>query len=149
MKFEKNGDFFNSNHLGSYLFIFLKNYKKFLNNRISQYDLSLIQGFCLLLINDCKKINQRDLANALFITKGAVTKAIKKLESDGWILREKDFEDKRNYSLKLSEKGEKIIPILQEMNAEWESKMGLDSLSPEFMSELSELTFKSIEINEE
>ena len=42
-----------------------------------------------------------------------------------------------------------LIPILQEMNAEWESKMGLDSLSPEFMSELSELTFKSIEINEE
>lgn len=141
------GDFFNSGNLGCYQFIFYKNYKKFLHDKIAKHDLNLIQGFCLLLVHDFGDINQKDLAKGLFITKGAVTKAIKKLEDDGWILRERQHTDKRKFSLKLSQKGEEIIPILQEMNDEWESKMGLDSLSPEFMETLKQLTIRSIELN--
>ena len=147
MKFEKTGNFFNSNHIGSYLFLFLKSYKKFLNNEIAEYDLNLIQGFCLLLINDCNEINQKDLANGLFLTKGAVTKAFRKLEENGWILRERHPKDKRNFSLRLSKKGEDIIPILHEMNEKWESKMGLEELTPEFKDTFKELTLRSVNVS--
>lgn len=122
-------------------------YRKFAQKETAKHDLSLVQGFCLLLINDFKEINQNDLAKGLFVTKGAVTKAIKKLEEDGYIFREKQHKDKRNFLLKLSKKGEETIPVLHEIADKWESKMGIDSLSHEFMETLNDLTYKSVQIN--
>lgn len=147
MKFEKFGDFFNSDNLGSTLFILFMSYRKFAQKETAKHDLSLVQGFCLLLINDFKEINQNDLAKGLFVTKGAVTKAIKKLEEDGYIFREKQHKDKRNFLLKLSKKGEEIIPILHEIVDNWESKMVVGGLSDEFMETLNDLTYKSVQIN--
>ncbi len=146
MKFEKMGDFFNSDNIGSCLFILFMSYKKFIQKEVAKYDLSLIQGFCILLIYNFSEINQNDLAKGLFITKGAVTKAIKKLEEDGWIFREKQHKDKRNFSLKVSKKGEEIIPALQGIADMWESEMGFDSLNPEFVETLNNLARKSVQL---
>ncbi|WP_407412829.1 MarR family winged helix-turn-helix transcriptional regulator [Methanobrevibacter sp.] len=121
-------------------------YKKFIQKEVAKYDLSLIQGFCILLIYNFSEINQNDLAKGLFITKGAVTKAIKKLEEDGWIFREKQHKDKRNFSLKVSKKGEEIIPALQGIADMWESEMGFDSLNPEFVETLNNLARKSVQL---
>lgn len=87
------------------------------------------------------------MAKGLFVTKGAVTKAIKKLEEDGYIFREKQHKDKRNFLLKLSKKGEETIPVLHEIVDNWESKMVVDGLSDEFMETLNDLTYKSVQIN--
>lgn len=146
MKFEKMGDFFNSDNIGSCLFILFMSYKKFIQKEVAKYDLSPIQGFCILLIYNFSEINQNNLAKGLFITKGAVTKAIKKLEEDGWIFREKQHKDKRNFSLKVSKKGEEIIPALQGIADMWESEMGFDSLNPEFVETLNNLARKSVQL---
>jgi hypothetical protein len=49
--------------------------------------------------------------------------------------------------LKLTEKGEGFIPVLYEINKDWETRMGLNDLDPEFMKTFSELTLKSIDLN--
>ena len=147
MKFEKTIGFYDSNRLGDILFIFHKNHKRYLNDELSKYGLNLIQALCILMIYEIDGLNQKDLSDGLYLSKGAITKAINKLENDGWVLREKSIEDKRYYVLKLTEKGENFIPVLNEINQKWESQMGLNDLNPEFMGTFKELTSKSIDLN--
>lgn len=147
MKFEKTMGFYDSNRLGDILFIFHKNHNKFLNDELSKYDLSLIQALCILMIHESEELNQKDLSDGLYITKGAITKAVKKLENDGWISREKSIKDKRHFLLKLTEKGEDFIPKIYEINNNWETKMGLNELDSEFMETFTKLTLKSIDLN--
>ena len=147
MKYERTLGFYDSKRLGDILFIFHKNHNKYLNDRLSEYGLSLIQALCILMIHERDGLNQKDLAQGLHLTKGAITKSIKKLEKEGWILREKSLKDKRNNVLKLSKKGEDFIPIIFEINDDWETKMGLSELNSEFMDTITELTLKSIDLN--
>lgn len=147
MKFEKTMGFYDSNRLGDSLFIFHKNHKKYLNDELSKYDLSLIQALCILMIDESEELNQKDLAEGLYLTKGAITRAVKKLEFGGWIVREKSQTDKRHYILKLSKKGEDFIPVLFEINNSWESQMHLDELSGDFIETFNELTSRAIDLN--
>ena len=149
MMSEKTNDgFYDYNRLGDLLFIFHKNHKTYLNNALAQYDLNLIQVLCMLRVYNEENLNQKDLSDSLYITKGAITKAIKKLESNGIIIREQSKEDKRHNILRLSQKGKDLIPILEDINNEWEEKMGLDKLDDEFFKTFIELAFKSAELND-
>ncbi|MDD6049128.1 MAG: MarR family transcriptional regulator [Methanobrevibacter ruminantium] len=141
-------EFYDYNRLGDLLFIFHKNHKTYLNNALAQYDLNLIQVLCMLRVYNEENLNQKDLSDSLYITKGAITKAIKKLESNGIIIREQSSTDKRHNILQLSEKGKNLIPILEEINNEWEKKMGLDKLDDDFFKTFIDLAFKSAELNE-
>ena len=141
-------EFYDYNRLGDLLFIFHKNHKTYLNNALAQYDLNLIQVLCMLRVYNEENLNQKDLSDSLYITKGAITKAIKKLESNGIIIREQSSTDKRHNILRLSEKGKNLIPILEEINNEWEEKMGLDTLDDDFFKTFIDLAFKSAELNE-
>ena len=148
MTAENNDGFYDYNRLGDLLFIFHKNHKTYFNNALAEYDLNLIQVLCILRIYNEENLNQKDLSDSLYITKGAITKAIKKLESNGIIIREQSRTDKRHNILRLSEKGKELIPVLEEINSEWEEKMGLDNLDDEFFKTFIELAFKSVELNE-
>ena len=147
MKFEKTMGFYDSNRLGDILFIFHKNHKKYLNDELSRYDLNLIQALCIIMIYESDELNQKDLSDGLYLSKGAITKAITKLEKDNWVSRERFSNDKRHYVLKLTEKGENFIPIIYEINNKWETNMGLNDLNPEFMKTFNYLTLKSIDLN--
>ena len=149
---KNNSDFYDYNRLGDILFIFHKNHKTYLNNAFAKYNLNLIQVLCMLRIFNEEELNhsylnQKDLSDSLYITKGAITKAIKKLESNGIIIREQSQEDKRNNILKLSEKGKELIPILDDINKNWEEQMGLDKLDSEFFIKFIELAHRSARLN--
>jgi len=47
----------------------------------------------------------------------------------------------------LSKKGRDLIPIIEEMNKNWEEQMGLDKLDSEFFIKLIELSHKSAKLN--
>ena len=147
MKLEKTMGFYDYNRLGDILFIFHKNHKKFFNDELSKYDLNLIQAFCIFMLYRNEELNQKALSDDLYLTKGAITKAVTKLERDGWISRERSPEDKRSYVLRLTEKGNDFFPILSEINKSWETQIGLNELDPEFMETFKELAFKSIDLN--
>ena len=147
MKFEKTMGFYDANRLGDILFIFHKNHKKYFNDELSKYDLNLVQALCILMIYKNDELNQKALSEGLYITKGAITKAVTKLEMDKWISRERSLKDKRNYVLRLTEKGKNFFPILSEINRSWVAEMGLSELDPEFMETFKELTLRSIDIN--
>ncbi|MBO7695334.1 MAG: MarR family transcriptional regulator [Methanobrevibacter sp.] len=143
-----NDGFYDYNRLGDLLFIFHKNHKTYFNNALAKYDLNLIQVLCIARIYNEENLNQKDLSDSLYITKGAITKAIRKLESNGIIIRQQSSEDKRHNILKLSKKGKDLIPILEEINNGWEEKMGLDKLDDDFFKTFIDLAFKSAELND-
>ncbi len=150
MKTDKdfNTQVYDYDRLGDLLFIFHKNHKNYLNNLLAEYDLNLIQVLCILKIDSEDNLNQKDLSDSLYLTKGAITKAIKKLESNNIVIRERSKEDKRHNVLRLSQKGKDLLPIIDEINQDWESRMGLDSLSDEFLETFKQLAFKSAELND-
>ena len=82
MSEKTNDGFYDYNRLGDLLFIFHKNHKTYLNNALAQYDLNLIQVLCMLRVYNEENLNQKDLSDSLYITKGAITKAIKKMGLD-------------------------------------------------------------------
>ena len=139
---------YNPERLGDLLFIFHTNHKKYLNDKLSDYGLNLVQVLCLLRIDNETNLSQKDLSDGFYLTKGAITKAVTKLESSGLIKREKSDADKRQYILTLTQKGKDLIPIIDQINTEWEEKMGLDELPGEFYDIFTRLTFKSVELNE-
>ena len=145
--YSRNPGFYDCNRLGDNLFIFHKNHKTYLNNALMEYNLNLIQALCLLRIYNGDNINQKELSDDLYLTKGAITKAIKKLEENEYICREQSCWDRRNNILKITSKGLDLIPILDAINREWESKMGFDELSEEFVETFRKLSAKSSQLN--
>ena len=137
-----------SKHFADILYVFHKNHKDYLNFDFARYNLSLIQLMCIFKVYQNEGVNQKDLATDLSLTKGAITKAVTKLESNGYITRGKLPEDKRHYSLKLTVKGEELIPVMKDINEKWENELGLDEIDSEFLETLKKLTLRSIEINE-
>jgi hypothetical protein len=49
----------------------------------------------------------------------------------------------------LTEEGEKLIPIIQKVNRDWEEKMRLYELNNDFMETLKDLTSKAIKLNQD
>ncbi len=141
------GDIYDSDKFGANLLIFHTNYKKFVNDEFAKYDLNLIQALCLVLINREKDLNQKHLADMLFLTKGAITKAVNKLVDDELVYREKSPKDKRNYVLNTTDDGKKFVPKMFEINRKWESEMGLKELPPKFEEIFKHLAIRSIELN--
>ena len=139
--------FYDPNRLGDILYIFHKNHKKYLNDELSKYDLNLVQVLCIFRINKEEGLSQKDLSDGFYLTKGAITKAITKLENNGIISREKSEVDKRQYALKLTEKGKKLVPILEDLNADWEFKMGFNELDSEFIETFKDLAFRAVILN--
>ena len=148
MKSKKNQTSMESKHFADILYVFHKNHKDYINFEFAKYDLSLIQIMCIFKVYQNEGVNQKDLANDLSLTKGAITKTVAKLESNGYIAREKFPEDKRHYLLRLTEKGEELIPVMIDINEKWERELGLDEIDSEFLETLKKLTLRSIEINE-
>lgn len=149
MKEKISEGFLESSHFADTLFVFHKNHKDYLNHELSKYNLSLVQAFCVIKIFENDELSQKDLAGGLYLTKGAITKAITKLESNGYLTREKLPEDKRYFVLRLTEKGEGLIPKMVDINAKWESELGFSDIDSSFLETFKELTLKAIKINEE
>lgn len=142
-------DFDDNSPLGGILFILHKNQHKYLNDALAKYDLNIIQALFILRINKYEGLSQKDLAETFYLTKGSVAKSLKVLEEKNLVKREKLDGDKRKYSLKLTEEGEKLIPVIQKVNRDWEEKMRLYELNNDFMETLKDLTSKAINLNQD
>ena len=147
MKFERVFESYTYNRFGELLYILHKNNRKYLNNSLAEYDLNLLQAMCILTIEQKNDITQKELTEILYLTKSGITKALNKLQKEGFVIKEKSVNDNRKFILKLTEKGEDIIPILNAINDEWERKIGLADFDDEFIATLKAVTYKSIELN--
>lgn len=106
--------------IGRYIAILHRAAQKYINRRMQPFGFTSSDHMFLIHISKNEGINQRRLARILSIDEAAVTRAIKKLECGGFVLRKKDPEDMRSFSLHLTERDHNAIPSLIETFREWD-----------------------------
>lgn len=93
----------------------VKRYKPFLD----RLDLTYTQYITMMVMWDKKSINVKELGDCLFLDSGTLTPLLKKLESKGYVKRERSKEDERNLIVTITKKGEALkdnaIEIPKEM----------------------------------
>jgi DNA-binding MarR family transcriptional regulator len=91
----------------------------YLNNELKKYNIGIGQIHFLHMLSNTDGINQEHLAESLSLSKATSTRAIKKLESEGYVFRKKDKTDKRAYNVFITQKGKKLMDILKNISSEW------------------------------
>ena len=79
----------------------IRNYKPFLDN----IDLTYTQYIVMMVLWESKVINVKDLGEQLYLDSGTLTPLLKKLESKGYISRNRSDKDERNLIIKVTDKG--------------------------------------------
>ena len=94
----------------------IRNYKPFLD----RIDLTYTQYIVMMVLWESKVINVKDLGEQLYLDSGTLTPLLKKLESKGYISRNRSDKDERNLMIKVTEKGmglrEEALSVPQEVS---------------------------------
>lgn len=120
------------------------NINLYIGGNIEQYGIKQGQFEYFLLIFSSPGINQLELARLKNVGKASVTKALKILEEGGYIIREQDENDKRNYLCYISEKGEAIVDHLMQVKNNAETK-----IFEKFTEQDKEVLFKYLKLMHE
>ena len=72
---------------------------------LKELDLTYTQYITMMVLWEKRKVNEKDLVEALYLKANTLTDLLKKLEAKGYVTISKDKEDKRNIIIILTEKG--------------------------------------------
>lgn len=89
------------------------------------------------------ELSQEDLCDIFYQSKGTVAKTLRKLEDKGYIERIINKDNRRKYILKLTKKGEEVIPVLKREVDYWHNSVGLAKISDESMAVIRDVARKS------
>lgn len=89
------------------------------------------------------ELSQEDLCDIFCQSKGTVAKTLRKLEDKGYIERIINKDNRRKYILKLTKKGEEVIPVLKREVDYWHNSVGLAKISDESMAVIRDVVRKS------
>lgn len=79
-------------------------YKPYLN----KVDLTYTQYITMMVLWEEREMNVKELGNRLFLDSGTLTPLLKKLESKGYVERNRLSSDERNLIIKITAKGDKL-----------------------------------------
>lgn len=82
----------------------IKQYKPFLD----EFDLTYTQYIAMMVLWEKKSINVKSLGELLYLDSGTLTPLLKKLESKGYVSRQRSAEDERNLIVTITEDGEAL-----------------------------------------
>ena len=95
----------------------IRKYKPYLDD----IDLTYTQYITMMVTWDKKSVNVKTLGECLFLDSGTLTPVLKKLESKGYITRERSEKDERNLVVSITDSGmklrDKAIDIPQKMGS--------------------------------
>lgn len=115
----------------------VKRYKPFLD----QIDLTYTQYITMMVLWDKKVINVKELGNYLYLDSGTLTPVLKKLESKGYVERNRSKQDERNLEIHITDKGE----ALKEQAVHIPEKVGkCVKLEPEEAVQLYQTLYKML-----
>lgn len=115
----------------------IRKYKPYLDD----IDLTYTQYITMMVLWDLKTVNVKTLGENLYLDSGTLTPVLKKLESKGYITRERSNEDERNLVVTITDEGlalrDKAMCIPEKMG-------GCVRLTPEEAKVLYNLLYKII-----
>lgn len=95
--------------------------RSFFLKQMGPFGLGAGQFHFLLALYRNDSVSQDSLTERMMVDKATTTRALKKLESEGYVRREKDPKDKRKHMVFLTEKGWDIRPDILEVLERWTS----------------------------
>jgi len=105
--------------IGRSLSCIFRHMRIFLDKNFEQYNLNDSHMPILIITSEHEGIQQNEISKILNIHRANVTRAVKKLEEEGYIFRKIDEEDHRNYRLYLTEKAKNRLPKIHSIFNEW------------------------------
>lgn len=93
---------------------------------LDKLDLTYTQYIAMMVMWEEKEINVKRLGKALYLDSGTLTPLLKKLESKGYISRNKSDVDERNLVISITEKGEELKNLASEIPGEIVKCIDLD-----------------------
>lgn len=118
----------NEPNIGRQISILYRLGQSYIGKRLEQYNIGSGQYIFLLILYRHSGISQEELSSHLRIDKATTAKAVKKLETLGYVERRADPKDKRAYELYITDKAEEIRPQVQAAMKSWRNLLttGLD-----------------------
>lgn len=100
---------------------------------LDELDLTYTQYITMMVLWEEKEINVKELGEKLYLDSGTLTPLLKKLETKGFVSRERSKKDERNLVVKITEPGESLKENAQNIP----SKVGACvNISPQKANEL-------------
>jgi len=75
---------------------------------LDRLGLTYTQYITMMVLWEKRQINVKELGECLFLDSGTLTPLLKKLESKGWVTRNRDKNDERVLIVSLTKKGEQL-----------------------------------------
>lgn len=109
------------NSIGKYVSEIYRCGNKFFSKAYAKYNIGSGQFMFLRVLYDNVGLTQEDLSSILNIDKATTARALKKLEDEGYVYREKSLDDKRANIIGVTQKALDIRKEFFQVLSEWES----------------------------
>jgi len=116
-----------------------KLHRNLCNSYFMKYNISPSSPLILEILKENDGISMNELAHLIKRDNGSITSSIKTLEKKGFVIKTKDFKDKRSNLAFITEKGKKAVEIIQSYHEEVEEKGFKDFTKEEKVTFLSYL----------
>jgi len=138
----------NCDNIGKYISQIYRKGRIFISKGLEEHNIGQGQFMYLLELYIEDGRNQEELAEVLKIDKGTTARAIKKLEENGFVRREKDENDKRSNRVYLTEEGKGVKNDIFFILNQWDEKMSeqLNKEEKELMIKLLKRVCSNINI---
>lgn len=106
-------------NVGNYTNLICKKMINYLNSKLAEYDITAEQWQVMLILSKHNKINQKLLAGEVKKDQPTLTRMLDILERKSLVERHLSKEDRRSYSVHITEKGlnqtEKLVPYIEDI----------------------------------
>ena len=109
--------------LGKYLSDLNRSFIKHSEVKLSKYNITLNMWRCMMLIDNNKNCNLKDIAKFLNVDSAIVTRNIKKLELLNYVTKVKRDDDNRFFILCLTDSGLDILKSINDYQDSWYDKI--------------------------
>lgn len=125
-------------YISRWFSVFHRLYLSFVYEGLKEYNIGSGQIMFLLELYYCDGISQEELSSYLSIDGANTTRAIKKLEEEGYVIRKQDEKDRRVKRIYLTDKAMDIKPKVLGLINEWENTLleNLTRVEKEVLGEL-------------
>lgn len=119
--------------------------RTFFERRLSEYHIGFTEQLILMYLCKCSAVNQETISKHFMLDKGAVAKALNKLEKKDYIIRCDNPDNKREKLITISDHGRSILSYMTEELQEWHNYL-FEGLSNDDINQFAE-TIEKMSIN--
>jgi Transcriptional regulators len=110
----------NINSVSTWISVLFRFRRNFILKKLENYGVLAGLYMIVMVIDYNNGTSQEQISDILKTDKTSIARSVKKLEKEGYVLREPDKVDRRAYKLYLTSKGQAIVPVIQKVLDDWE-----------------------------